>query len=61
MDKVLIKWDLLGIDACQKIHICLDLLLEDGYIEWQGSLKETYEKYRRTLHVNCKRLVSHKV
>ena len=45
MDKVLIKWDLLGIDACQKIHICLDLLLEDGYIEWQGSLKETYEKY----------------
>ena len=41
----LIKWDLLGIDACQKIHICLDLLLEDGYIEWQGSLKETYEKY----------------
>ena len=41
----LIKWDLLAIDALQKIHVCLDLLLENGYIEWQGSLKATYEKY----------------
>jgi DNA polymerase-3 subunit alpha len=41
----LIKWDLLGIDALQKIHTAMDLLLEDGYIEWQGDLKSTYEKY----------------
>ena len=41
----LIKFDLLSIDALQKIHICLNLLLEDGCIEWQGSLKATYEKY----------------
>lgn len=44
-DAGLIKWDVLAIDACQKIHTCLDLLLEDGRIEWQGSLKATYEKY----------------
>ena len=41
----LIKFDLLSIDALQKMLICMNLLLEDGYIEWQGSLKETYEKY----------------
>ena len=41
----LIKWDLLGIDALQKMHYCLDLLIEDGLIEDQGSLKATYEKY----------------
>jgi DNA polymerase-3 subunit alpha len=41
----LIKWDLLAIDALQKIHIGLDLLLEDGRIEQQATLKETYEKY----------------
>lgn len=27
------------------MHECLDLLLEDGRIEWQGDLKSTYEKY----------------
>ena len=27
------------------MHIELDLLLEDGLIEWQGDLKTTYEKY----------------
>lgn len=41
----LIKWDLLGVDCLEKIHIELDLLLEDGLIEWQGDLKSTYEKY----------------
>lgn len=41
----LIKWDLLGIDALQKIHIEMNLLLEDGRIEWQGDLRSTYEKY----------------
>ena len=41
----LIKWDLLAIDALQKEHICLDLLLKDNRIEWKGSLKSTYEAY----------------
>lgn len=41
----LIKWDILAIDGLIKIYNCLQLLLEDGYIEWQGSLKDTYEKY----------------
>ena len=41
----LIKWDILNIDALEKIHTELDLLVEDGYIEWQGDLKSTYEKY----------------
>ena len=41
----LIKWDLLSIDALQKEHICMNLLLEDGRLEWQGDLKSTYEKY----------------
>lgn len=41
----LIKFDLLNIDALEKIHIELNLLLEDGLIEWQGDLKSTYEKY----------------
>lgn len=41
----LIKIDLLCIDALDKIHTALNLLLKDKKIEWQGSLKETYEKY----------------
>ena len=41
----LIKWDVLGVDYCGKIKICLELLAKHGYIKWQGSLKDTYEKY----------------
>lgn len=41
----MIKWDLLNIDALQKMRTCMELLLDDGLIEWQGSLKDTYEKY----------------
>lgn len=44
-DCSLIKWDLLGVDCLEKIHTEIDLLLEDGYMEWQGDLKSTYEKY----------------
>lgn len=39
----LIKYDLLSVEALDKIHICLDLLIEQGYIEYNGDLKETYE------------------
>jgi DNA polymerase III subunit alpha len=41
----LIKIDLLSTEAESKIQTCLDLLLSAKKIEWQGSLKATYEKY----------------
>ncbi len=44
-DVSLIKVDLLCIEALDKIHAELNLLLRDGVIEWQGNLKDTYEKY----------------
>lgn len=40
-----IKFDLLKTIATDKIHTTLNLLLKDGIIEWQGTLKKTYEKY----------------
>ena len=40
----LIKIDLLSIEALDKIHICLDLLCDAGYVERENTLKETYEK-----------------
>lgn len=44
-DCSLIKVDLLSIDALDKIQTTLELLLKHNIIEWQGSLKATYEKY----------------
>lgn len=43
-DVSLIKMDLLSVEALDKIHNCLDLLIEYGYIEPEATLKETYEK-----------------
>lgn len=40
-----LKVDLLTIEALDKIRATLDMLVEDGYIEWQGSLRKTYNKY----------------
>lgn len=40
-----IKYDFLTVDALDRIRTTMDLLLEYGYIEWQGSLKDTYFKY----------------
>lgn len=40
-----LKIDILTIENLDIIRTTLDLLLEDGVIEWQGSLKKTYEKY----------------
>lgn len=39
----LIKYDLLSVEAEDKIHICLDLLCDAGIIERKATLKETYE------------------
>ncbi|MFC6456021.1 PHP domain-containing protein [Paenibacillus vulneris] len=44
-----IKFDLLTIEALDKIRTELDLLLEYKEIEWQGSLRKTFNKY---LHPN---------
>lgn len=40
-----LKMDVLFTDAMSKMAKCLDLLLKDGQIEWQGSLKATYNRY----------------
>ena len=39
----LIKMDLLSVEALDKMHNCLDLLVEHGYIEDTGSLRQNYE------------------
>lgn len=48
MDKVYaggLKEDLLTVEALDKIRCCMDLLVKNGHIEWQGSLRKTYNKY----------------
>lgn len=42
-DCSLIKYDLLSVEAMDKIHICLDLLIEQGYVEKKETLRDTYE------------------
>ena len=41
----LIKIDLLAIDALEKMHATINLLVKHHEIEWQGDLRSTYEKY----------------
>lgn len=41
----LIKYDFLTVSALDRIHQCLNYLLEDKQIEWQGDLRSTYTKY----------------
>ena len=40
-----LKLDFLSISALGRIREAMELLLEDGKIEWQGTLKATYDKY----------------
>ena len=40
-----LKYDLLTVSALDRIHQCINYMLEDGTMEWQGSLKSTYNKY----------------
>ena len=40
-----LKLDFLTINALDRIRKCMDLLIEYGKIEWQGSLRATYNKY----------------
>lgn len=40
-----LKYDFLTVQALDKIRTTMNLLLEDRRMEWQGSLRETYDKY----------------
>ena len=40
-----LKFDLLRTDAQTKMTKCLELLLNDKQIQWQGDLRSTYNKY----------------
>lgn len=40
-----LKFDLLSIDALECIRACIELLIKNGYMEWKGSLRETYNYY----------------
>ena len=40
----LIKYDALSVEAEDKIHACIDLLLADGVVTPEATLRETYEK-----------------
>ena len=40
-----LKYDMLTVSALDRIHQCMNYMLEDGTMEWQGSLKKTYDKY----------------
>lgn len=40
-----LKYDFLTVQGLDKIRTCMNLLLEDKLMEWQGSLQSTYNKY----------------
>lgn len=40
-----LKYDILTLNALDRIHEAMRLLLRDHQIEWQGDLKSTYDKY----------------
>lgn len=40
-----IKFDVLTIEGNDKIQTAMELLLENGEIEWQGTLRKTFNKY----------------
>jgi DNA polymerase-3 subunit alpha len=40
-----IKYDILNTKTCAMIQVTLEMLVEHGFIEWQGSLRKTYDKY----------------
>lgn len=44
-DQGALKMDVLRTDAQSKMAKCLDLLIKNKQIEWQGSLRKTYDKY----------------
>ena len=51
-DVSMIKMDLLSVEAADKIHTCLDLLIEQGYVEKKDTLRETYESVLNVYKIN---------
>lgn len=45
------KYDLLSTKAIDSIQTELLLLAENGFIEWQGNLRDTYNKYIHPIHL----------
>ena len=41
----LIKYDFLNTKGCAMIQLCMEMLIEYGHMDWQGSLRTTYDKY----------------
>ena len=41
----MVKYDFLTVSALDRIRQCMNYMLEDGTMEWQGSLRSTYDKY----------------
>lgn len=40
-----LKFDILTIEAIDKIQTCMDMLIEDDLMQWKGSLRDTYNYY----------------
>lgn len=40
-----LKMDFLTIEALDRIRTCMELLVDAGYMEWKGSLRDTYNFY----------------
>lgn len=63
----LIKYDLLSVEAMDKIQVCLELLVKYGYLKWAGTLRKTYEdaigiyKLERTDSKMWKMVWEHKI
>ena len=51
-DVSMIKMDLLSVEAADKIHTCLNLLIEQGYIKEGKTLRETYENALGVYKIN---------
>ena len=51
-DVSMIKMDLLSVEAADKIHTCLDLLVDQGYIKKYPTLRETYENALNVYKIN---------
>lgn len=47
-----LKFDALATDAQDKLRKALDLLVRDGYMEWQGNLWNTYFKYLHPINLD---------
>lgn len=49
-----VKMDLLVIEALDVMRACMNMLLEDGLMEWKGSLKDTFNYYLHPSNIDIK-------